>query len=146
MNIEKKDIIACRKSGIDEFGLFLSFLHDAIDEIANEWGENVTSQRFLGDVDDKQVIAIVNQGYKNSYLLDIEGNFYSYNTATEKTGKKTWNGDDVYYDEYATEYTLLEKFDDICLDIVRKIKAGETRTTVSHLESVASQIVATMQD
>lgn len=139
-------INASRASGHSEKYLFQSLLDDVINDVAEDWGVNVYALPFDGKVGNERIIAMLDCAPSTQYLLALNGSIYTYSSETKATGAVTWNGDDQFYNEYETIYTLKNKVDEVSTEFAKNVFNKSGVFDLEKLENLACQVCQAVQD
>lgn len=125
--------------------LLYNTLEDFIEEVAVDHGYSDTdfavdeNHGEIAGFEPKSCITITLPNYQQIQLTESGEYIYVYRDVY-KTGGITWNGDDEYYDQYATDMHFAHKFDvenDVLVDLIHDYES----VSPDAIESLAVTII-----
>jgi len=83
-------------------------------------------------------------GFKGYFALLNDGVWLKIRIESKPTNRYTWNGDDMYYQQYRTTYHLVKKMN-VINELISDMLTAKTLTS-AEMESLAVSIVNDIQD
>lgn len=135
--------------------LIQNYLADMANEVAEEWGNQANfsdcrrSNVINGEVvicEYEKEIYCENTNPRLTHQLFViteSGSIYKTNTHSYKTGTVTWNGDDEYFDNFATDYVDFDKVESLSNRVCYQ---NSEILTPEMLEQCACELVSIMDD
>lgn len=120
-----------------------NFLPAFVEEVADEWGEEceIDPVKSYDPIDKSKPFFEVDTYNGKRIVVTEDGRIWSVKARTYETGGTTWNGDDEYYKEIATQYTEPELID--TLENIKELPE-KTELTIELMEQIASELVSTI--